>query len=354
MGRSKMMTQASDTQVGGTHYKDMGEFQPWDVLQHWLTPEEYRGYQKGVAITYLARERQKGGDTDISKAAHHLQKLVEVLGNKNVSVKVGIDNAPQCLTITDEWIDQVIASMPGGMNGFLKTWGLQQFARAVVEAHRDPAPTPAPDDGWIEWHGGECPVPPDALVQWKLRGWPEEIIGPERAGDRFWEHRSSSNDIIAYRVVRKAEAPTEAPTEAPAPDDGWIQWLGGKCPVPEDTFVEFKVRAAPNQPLSPIRAGLLLWRHRHPVTDIIAYRVVDAPEVCCGNHATCTKPCVPRVQLHADADGWILHDRSNVCPVPPDVVVTACPISYPDRKVTQPAHALNWVSVGLYKISESK
>ena len=30
---------ASDTQVGGTHYKDMGDYQPWDVLKHWLTPE---------------------------------------------------------------------------------------------------------------------------------------------------------------------------------------------------------------------------------------------------------------------------------------------------------------------------
>lgn len=225
MGRSKMMTQASDTQVGGTHYKDMGEFQPWDVLQHWLTPEEYRGYQKGVAITYLARERQKGGDTDISKAAHHLQKLVEVLGNKNVSVKVGIDNAPQCLTITDEWIDQVIASMPGGMNGFLKTWGLQQFARAVVEAHRDPAPTPAP----------------------------------------------------------------------------------------------------------------------------------DAPEVCCGKHATCTKPCVPRVQLHADADGWIQHDGSNVCPVPPDVVVRVVTSFYPNSTASKlPAHAIKWELVKKYQIVESK
>lgn len=280
-------TEANAHQVGGDHYTDMA-VQPWDVLQHWLTPEEYRGYQKGVAITYLARERQKGGDTDISKAAHHLQKLVEVLGNKNVSVKVGIDNAPQCLTITDEWIDQVIASIPGGMNGFLKTWGLQQFARAVVDAHRDPAPTPAPTeapsadaDGWIEWHGGECPVPPDTMVQWKLRGWPEEIIGPERAGDRFWKHRSSSGDIIAYRVGR-------------------------------------------------------------------------TPEVCCGNHATCTKPCVPRVQLHADADGWIQHDGSNVCPVPPDVIVTACSTALPEHKFTTHARALNWVSVGLYKISESK
>jgi len=76
------MTKASDTQVGGDHYKTMGDFQPWDVLKHWLTPEEYRGYQKGVAIAYLARERQKGGDQDIAKAAHHLQKLVEVLGER--------------------------------------------------------------------------------------------------------------------------------------------------------------------------------------------------------------------------------------------------------------------------------
>jgi hypothetical protein len=70
---------ASETQVGGTHYKDMGDFQPWDVLKHWLTPEEYRGYQKGVVIAYLARERAKGGNQDIKKAAHHLQKLIEVL-----------------------------------------------------------------------------------------------------------------------------------------------------------------------------------------------------------------------------------------------------------------------------------
>lgn len=77
------MTKASDTQVGGNHYKTMGEFQPWDVLKHWLTPDEYRGYQKGVAIAYLARERQKGGDQDIAKAAHHLQKLIEVLGEQD-------------------------------------------------------------------------------------------------------------------------------------------------------------------------------------------------------------------------------------------------------------------------------
>lgn len=72
-------TGADATQVAGHHYKDMGVYQPWIVLEHWLTPEEYRGYQKGVAIAYLARERAKGGDEDIAKARHHLAKLLETL-----------------------------------------------------------------------------------------------------------------------------------------------------------------------------------------------------------------------------------------------------------------------------------
>lgn len=86
---------ASDTQVGGNHYKDMGDFQPWDVLKHWLTPEEYRGYQKGVAIAYLARERSKGGAQDIAKAAHHLQKLIEVMAEQEAdATKVAADPLP--------------------------------------------------------------------------------------------------------------------------------------------------------------------------------------------------------------------------------------------------------------------
>ena len=64
-------------QVGGSHYKDM-DVQPWEALEAWLTEEEYRGYHKGVAISYLAREQQKGGLEDIKKAIHHLQRLVEV------------------------------------------------------------------------------------------------------------------------------------------------------------------------------------------------------------------------------------------------------------------------------------
>ena len=104
---------ASNNQIGGTHYKDMGDYQPWDVLQHWLTPEEYRGYQKGVAIAYLARERAKGGDQDLRKALHHLQKMVEVLDQQEsdhaahapVVVPPQPEYAPESVAINDGWID---------------------------------------------------------------------------------------------------------------------------------------------------------------------------------------------------------------------------------------------------------
>jgi hypothetical protein len=70
------LKKANELQVGGEHYRSM-TVQPWDALEAWLTPEEFRGYQKGVAIAYLARERKKGGTQDIEKAMHHLMKLVE-------------------------------------------------------------------------------------------------------------------------------------------------------------------------------------------------------------------------------------------------------------------------------------
>jgi guanylate kinase len=50
------------------------------VEYFFLTPEEFRGYMKGTAIAYLAREQDKGGMLDIKKAGHTLQGLVELLG----------------------------------------------------------------------------------------------------------------------------------------------------------------------------------------------------------------------------------------------------------------------------------
>ena len=73
---------ALDVQEGGDHYQKLGAYQPWEVLRRWLTPEEFRGYMKGTAIAYLAREQDKGGMLDIRKAGHTLQGLVELLGSE--------------------------------------------------------------------------------------------------------------------------------------------------------------------------------------------------------------------------------------------------------------------------------
>ena len=69
---------ALDVQEGGDHYKKLGEYQPWEVLARWMTPEELKGYGKGTAIAYLAREADKGGRLDIKKAVHTLQLYLEL------------------------------------------------------------------------------------------------------------------------------------------------------------------------------------------------------------------------------------------------------------------------------------
>lgn len=72
-------TQAADRQVGGDHYKNLG-IEPWDAMECWLTAEEFRGFLKGNAIKYLSRSNVKGGPTDVAKAQHYLQKLLELVG----------------------------------------------------------------------------------------------------------------------------------------------------------------------------------------------------------------------------------------------------------------------------------
>ena len=51
---------------------------------------------------------------------------------------------------------------------------------------------------WTKWHGGECPVPLDTMVEVKYRNgalgsWP-------RAGGYFWRHGMGEPDIAEYRT----------------------------------------------------------------------------------------------------------------------------------------------------------
>jgi hypothetical protein len=69
---------ASDYQIAGTHYKDMG-VEPWDVVDSWPIEQRIGAYRHG-ALKYLMRMGTKDEQLqEIQKCAHYLQKLIEVL-----------------------------------------------------------------------------------------------------------------------------------------------------------------------------------------------------------------------------------------------------------------------------------
>lgn len=66
-------TRANDRQVGGDHYRKLGEFQVWDAWRAWdLDPFQ------AVILKYVVRYRDKGGVEDLRKATHYLEKLIEL------------------------------------------------------------------------------------------------------------------------------------------------------------------------------------------------------------------------------------------------------------------------------------
>lgn len=103
------------------------------------------------------------------------------------------------------------------------------WATAIITREQYEAALAAKNDGWIEWGGGECPVPCGTAVDVKHRcgavsenqqAWPKHhkesdvVVNPfSNAGQAFWRHENSVVDIIAYRLHKPQEA-TEADCEA--------------------------------------------------------------------------------------------------------------------------------------------
>ena len=52
---------------------------------------------------------------------------------------------------------------------------------------------------WIEWHGGDCPVPPKTLVKIKLRSG--HVTGPVFAAHCEWKRHNHHADIVEYHTV---------------------------------------------------------------------------------------------------------------------------------------------------------
>lgn len=67
---------ALDTQVGGSHYKDL-KIQPVEYIMANNIP-----YMEGNVIKYVTRWRDKGGLRDLEKAKHYLEMLIEMQNQK--------------------------------------------------------------------------------------------------------------------------------------------------------------------------------------------------------------------------------------------------------------------------------
>ena len=69
---------ANEEQVGGRHYIEKS-IQPWDYII-----ANKMGYLEGNIIKYVSRYKEKNGVEDLIKAAHYLDKLIEVTRNERV------------------------------------------------------------------------------------------------------------------------------------------------------------------------------------------------------------------------------------------------------------------------------
>jgi hypothetical protein len=63
---------ATDTQVGGSHYKGLA-IQPAEYCQRNRLP-----YCEANVVKYVTRHREKNGREDVEKAIHYLQMLLEI------------------------------------------------------------------------------------------------------------------------------------------------------------------------------------------------------------------------------------------------------------------------------------
>lgn len=131
----------------------------------------------------------------------------------------------------------------------------------------------------------------------KRGGWPDGAIGAGFLSGEgtlyFWDKNNDcppkwtiDTDI---EVEDSDEEVTREQYEAAlaAKNDGWIDWPGGKCPVPKGTLVDVKWRdgriddgipAKISHDLDSSKRNAIRWRHHGYSHDIIAYRLHQPQE----------------------------------------------------------------------------
>lgn len=100
------------------------------------------------------------------------------------------------------------------IGGFLVDTLASDYTTAIITREQYEAALAAKNEGWIEWSGGECPVPRGTLVDVRYRDGKQlnalsanyGTLNPRDASFVFWRNDGSEKDIIAYRLHQPQEA----------------------------------------------------------------------------------------------------------------------------------------------------
>lgn len=98
------------------------------------------------------------------------------------------------------------------------------------------------EDGWIEWNGGECPVPADVLMEVKFKSG-----GSARTWDATmlrWAHTQGRSDIVAYRSIASEQAKPIDPVAVGTISEEQLRELVPGIKTHVDGYGDYPVTAA--------------------------------------------------------------------------------------------------------------
>jgi hypothetical protein len=140
-------------------------------------------------------------------------ELVLFLYEHRISTAVLPDEACYKLTCIHEVLDNPIpdlSSLPHS-NEVVGVHSERDLELAIYTALIDKTPIPTfrlvvestsdDSDGWVEWHGRDCPVDPGVRVETKGRDG--NSLGSRLAEGWSWKHLGNTSDIIAYRIIEE-------------------------------------------------------------------------------------------------------------------------------------------------------
>lgn len=152
----------------------------------------------------------------------------------------------------------------------------------------------AVDDAWerMTYRGERLLVHPaiKSHVECALLAWSMQELAEQEAAALAPAAAKGGDDPVEWVAhdtldpIRDANWHAAVSRGADPPAAGeWLPWSGGKCPVPHDSRVEFRMRDPDRAFTSP--ASELDWSHGEglaPEAEIIAYRIAAAQEAARG------------------------------------------------------------------------